>query len=268
MKAYFNYFKLRLITNLQYRAAALAGISTQLFFGMVFLMVYIALYESNTNVEVPMNLKSVITYLWLGQAFFAIIYPYIKDAELLSMIRNGNLAYELVRPQNFYFKYYIKMVCERLAAVILRCSPVLIVAFLLPEPYNLTLPVSFEAFILFILSMIFSCLLITSMSLLMHIITMFTLNADGVIGMYCMAAEVFTGLLVPVPFLPSFMIKIGKYLPFRFIGDFSYRVYSGDISTSEGRIMIIGSILWTVLTIGIGYLLTKLALKKAVIQGG
>ena len=268
MRAYFNYFKLRLITNLQYRAAALAGISTQLFFGMVFLMVYIALYESNTNTEVPMDLKSVITYLWLGQAFFAIIYPYIRDEELLNMIRNGNLAYELVRPQSFYLKYYIKMVCERMAAAMLRCSPVLIIAFLLPEPYNLTLPASFEAFILFVISILFSCLLITSMSLIMHLITMFTLNADGIIGIYSMVAEVFTGLLVPVPFLPAFMIKIGKYLPFRFIGDFSYRVYSGDISTSEGRMLIIGSILWTLLTIIIGYFLSKLALKKAVIQGG
>ena len=129
MKSYYNYFKLRLITNLQYRAAALAGISTQLFFGMVFLMVYIALYESNTNATVPMDLRGVITYLWLGQAFFGIVYPYLRDNELLSMINNGNLAYELIRPQSFYFKYYIKMLCERMAAVMLRCMPVIIVAF-------------------------------------------------------------------------------------------------------------------------------------------
>ena len=268
MKSYLNYFKLRLITNLQYRAAALAGISTQLFFGLVFLMVYIALYESNTNTEVPMNLQSVITYLWLGQAFFALIYPYIKDEELLNMIRNGNLAYELVRPQSFYLKYYIKMVCERLAAVMLRCLPVLLVAFLLPKPYSMTFPNSFEAFILFLVSIIFSCLLVTSMSLIMHIITMFTLNADGIIGIYSMTAEVFMGLLVPIPFLPKFMIEIGNFLPFRFIGDFSYRVYSGDITIPEGRMMLIGSILWTILTIIIGYFLSKQALKKAVIQGG
>ena len=44
MKSYLNFFKLRIITNLQYRAAALAGISTQLFFGFVYIMVYLALY--------------------------------------------------------------------------------------------------------------------------------------------------------------------------------------------------------------------------------
>ena len=41
MRAYLNYFKLRIITNLQYRAAALAGIGTQLFFGLTYIMLYI-----------------------------------------------------------------------------------------------------------------------------------------------------------------------------------------------------------------------------------
>ena len=109
MKAYFHYLKLRIITNIQYRAAALAGISTQIFFGFMYIMLYIALYESNTGVNAPMNLSGLITYLWLGQAFFSLTYPYIKEQELLDAITNGNLAYEIIRPQNFYFKYYIKM---------------------------------------------------------------------------------------------------------------------------------------------------------------
>ena len=82
MKAYLNYFKLRVITNLQYRTAAIAGILTQLFFGITYIMLYLAIYESNASVNAPMDLKSLITYVWLGQAFFAVIYPYLKDQEL------------------------------------------------------------------------------------------------------------------------------------------------------------------------------------------
>jgi ABC-2 type transport system permease protein len=65
MKSYLNLFKLRIITNFQYRAAALAGISTQLFFGFVYIMVYLALYESNKGVNPPMNLNTIVNYLWL-----------------------------------------------------------------------------------------------------------------------------------------------------------------------------------------------------------
>ena len=50
MKSYSSYFKLKFITGLQYRAAALAGIATQFFFGFVFISVYIACYESGNGV--------------------------------------------------------------------------------------------------------------------------------------------------------------------------------------------------------------------------
>ena len=35
MRAYVNYFRLRVITALQYRAAAISGFFTQLFFGFI-----------------------------------------------------------------------------------------------------------------------------------------------------------------------------------------------------------------------------------------
>lgn len=268
MKAYINFFKLRIITNLQYRVAALAGISTQLFFGITYMMLYLAIYESNSSASVPMDLESLITYVWLGQAFFAVIYPFLKDQELLGMIQNGNLAYELIRPQSFYLKFYIKMISERLASAALRCLPIIIVGFLLPKPYGLSLPASFENFILFVLSLFLSCLLVSALSMLVHIITLYTIDSRGVISAYSVVADVFMGGVIPVPFLPKFMIRIGEFLPFRFIGDFPYRVYSGNISVIEGRTLLLGSILWIIITMVFGFLLSNAALKKAVIQGG
>ena len=47
MLSYLKFFKLRFITNLQYRAAAIAGIATQIFFGFVFIFVYLSFYSSN-----------------------------------------------------------------------------------------------------------------------------------------------------------------------------------------------------------------------------
>ena len=38
MKSYLSYFKLKFITGLQYRSAALAGIFTQLFFGFIYIV--------------------------------------------------------------------------------------------------------------------------------------------------------------------------------------------------------------------------------------
>ena len=70
MKSYISYFKLKFKTGLQYRAAALAGISTQFFFGFVYVSIYIAFYESGSS-NLPMELSELVSYVWLGQSFFA-----------------------------------------------------------------------------------------------------------------------------------------------------------------------------------------------------
>ena len=69
MRAYVNYFRLRVITALQYRAAAISGFFTQLFFGFIYLMVYLAFYESNSSSSLPMNFQNLVNYLWISQAF-------------------------------------------------------------------------------------------------------------------------------------------------------------------------------------------------------
>lgn len=268
MKSYLNLFKLRIITEIQYRAAALAGISTQLFFGFMYIMFYIALYTSNKNITVPMNLKEIITYMWLGQAFFALRIPVLQDKELLNMIKDGNLAYEIIRPQNFYLKFYVKLYAHRLVATMLRFLPIIVIGLLLPEPYNLSLPSSTSNFIVFLILLILSSLLVTSMTLLVHLITMFTIDSRGVFSFYSVIGELFMGGIVPIPFLPKFLRIMANSLPFRFLSDSPYRIYMGNIPVSEGLGLIFLCILWIIITMAIGYIVSKIALRKAVIQGG
>lgn len=268
MKSYLNYFKLRFITNLQYRAAALAGISTQIFFGLVFIMVYLAFYDSNGSANYPMEWNNLVSYIWLNQAFYALVYPYEKDQELLEMIKNGNLAYELIRPQNFFSKFYIKMLAKKVVSTMLRCIPVIIVAFLLPEPIGLTLPITFSHFVLFIFSILTSCLLVSSLIITVHLITMFTLDSRGILSIYSVICEVFSGGTIPIPFFPDWLKSITYLLPFRYIADFPFRIYSGDISLNEGVYLLLQSLIWIIVIFIIGQIISKFALRKAVIQGG
>lgn len=268
MKSYLSYFKLRIITNLQYRADAWAGVSTQIFFGFMFIMVYLAFYESGTDSALPMNYQELVTYIWLQQAFFALIYPYEKDKELLDMIKNGNLAYELIRPQDFYFKWYIKFLSKKIVSTLLRMWPILLLGYILPYPYHLSLPISFMNLVIFIISLILSVLLISSINLLIHILTMYTIDDKGFITIYAAIAEVFMGGTIPLPFFPDWLLKIANLLPFRYIGDFPFRIYSGSISLYEGTHLLIGSFIWIIIIIALGYFISKITLRKAVMQGG
>ena len=73
MRQYISFFKLKFAVGLQYKAAALAGMSTQFFFGIIYVSVYIAFYQSDSS-NLPMPLNQLVSFLWLNQCFFALIF--------------------------------------------------------------------------------------------------------------------------------------------------------------------------------------------------
>ena len=100
MKAYRAILVSRFLTLLQYRAAAMAGVGTQLFFGLVRVMIYDGFYRSSSTPQ-PMTSEQVITYIWLGQAVLMLVMLDV-DREIAAMIRTGNVAYEMTRPLDLY----------------------------------------------------------------------------------------------------------------------------------------------------------------------
>ena len=65
MKKYISYFKLKVKNGLQYRAAALAGISTQIFFGFMYISIYVAFYNSGSKGKLPMPLNQLVSYKYI-----------------------------------------------------------------------------------------------------------------------------------------------------------------------------------------------------------
>lgn len=267
MKFYFSYFKLRFITSLQYRASALAGIITQIFFGLIFIMVYMAFYESNSS-GYPMQINELISYLWLNQIFFSLINMFYKDREIFDLIKTGNIAYELARPKKIYFMWFSKIIGQRLADVLLRCLPVILFAFILPEPFNLSLPSSFLNFVLFLITLFIGTLLMTSIITLFHIIALLTLSEKGITNLFVSIADILSGGTVPIPFFPLFMQKIANILPFRYVSDLSFRIYSANVSVVETLDGIIIQLLWFIILLVLGNIILNSSMKKVVVQGG
>ena len=267
MKSYFSYFKLKFISGLQYRFEALAGILAQFFFGITYISIYVAFYESG-GTNVPMSLGELVSYLWLEQAFFALIYSFYKDREIIKMIKNGNVSYELVRPKDLYFMWAFKIYGDKLSRTLMRVIPVMIGAALLPSPYNLNLHTTPELFILSLISLILASILVTLLALLFHIICLFTLDEKGIVNIFMVISDLLSGLVIPIPFFPKYFQNIVNFLPFRYVGDFPFRLYVGNISFNNGLIGIVIQIAWIVIIFTIGKLLMNKALKRAVIQGG
>lgn len=267
MKAYASIWRLRFINGMQYRAAALAGIATQLFFGFVFIMIFAAFYSNSTSPQ-PISLDDLITYVWLQQTFLAFIMLWFRDQELFDLITNGNIAYELCRPMDLYPHWYSKLLAQRFSSAILRCFPLLVIVFVIPEPYRMSLPASIGSFLLFLIALALGLFVVVSISMLIYISVFWTMSPIGSILMIAVAGEFLAGMVIPVPLMPSWLQPIVYALPFRWTVDFPFRVYSGHIPITEAAWGIVIQVIWLVALVIAGRALMKKALRAVVVQGG
>ena len=113
---------------LQYRAAAFAGLVTQCFWGAIRLMILAAFYAASTQAQ-PMSLPEVVAYIWLGQAFFGML-PWNIDEEFAQKVRDGSVAYDLLRPVDLYAFWYSHTLAYRTAPTTLRAIPLGLLAIL------------------------------------------------------------------------------------------------------------------------------------------
>jgi ABC-2 type transport system permease protein len=272
-KPYAGLFRMRFIAGMQYRAAAWAGVATQFFWGGIELLIYAAFYRSaalsaGTSAPVPLAFSQLADLIWLRQAFLALVMLWSQDTELLDLIVSGTAAYELCRPLSLYFFWFSRLMAARVSRTLLRCFPILFVAFLLPEPWAFHPPPTGEAAFLFFLSIFFAAFIVCALSMFIYLLTFITLTGYGSRLAVGVAGEFLMGALIPIPFMPEGLQRILSWLPFRYTADFPFRVYSGSICGGEALWGIGIQVFWIVLLVSGGVLGFRSILKGLVIQGG
>lgn len=267
MKAYISLFRIRFLSSIQYRAAALAGIATQYAWGFMLILSFRAFYRSNPG-GFSMEYSHLVSYIWLQQAFLYLFTSWIRDNEIMGAISNGNISYELARPISLYGKWYAQTAANRIARVVLRCFPVLIVAFILPESIRLTLPPDLFHAAGFLVSIILALGVTTAYGLIVYSLTMFTLSSYGLWVILVMAADFLSGQIIPLTFFPGAARKVAELLPFAAMQNMPLRIYTGNIAGTGIITGIAFQCFWLLALTLIGYFIMKKALTKVIVQGG
>lgn len=267
MKKYLSFFRLRFVMGLQYRVAALAGIVTQFFWGLMEIMIFRAFYRTDAS-AFPMTLSATSSYIWLQQAFLAFFTAWMMENEIFDSIVNGNIAYELCRPVSIYNMWFARSIANRLSRSVLRCFPILIVAAFIPYPYGIAAPASPISFALFLITLILGLMVMVSFCMLIYILTFFTVSPQGLRILFNSSVEFFSGALIPLPFFPEKIRSVMELLPFASMQNVPLRIYSGSMSHSEIEKAIVLQIFWLIVITLVGKILCKTAEKRVTVQGG
>lgn len=267
MKKYYYFFKLRFAAGLQYRMASVTALTTQLVWGLMECLAYRAIAEASGG-SLPMNYSSIVTYIWLKEALLVLFNTWAADNDLFAMISNGNIAYELCRPFSIYSMWFSRTAGARIAEAIMRCIPVMLCAFLMPETYRMTLPVNGAAFLLFLLTLILALGITVTFCMIVYMLCFFTISPQGWRMVLTGAVDFLSGNIIPLPFFPKKYLFLVEMSPFAYMQNVPFRIYSGDLAGAEIYPCILKQFFWLAVLMCMGVILWKKAEKRIIIQGG
>lgn len=261
MSAYAAVFAARFRVLLQYRAAALAGLGTQVFWGLVRVAIFTGFYAS-TTVAQPLAEHEVVTYLWLTQALLMLL-PWRPDPDVETLVRTGQVAAELVRPVDLYWFWYARALAQKTAPALLRCLPMVVLALAV---FGMGLPPDATAALAFAVSLVAAVLLSAAFTTLLSVSLLFTTSGKGVQMLSGSIVNLGSGALVPLALLPDAGRALVEALPFRGLMDTPFRLYLGHTDASLG--LVAHQLAWTLAVVLVGRALVALAVRRMEVQGG
>jgi ABC-2 type transport system permease protein len=263
VRSYLALLSAQFRTLLQYRAAALAGLFTQAFFGMVIIMVYEGFYSSSTTTP-PLTYAQVVTYTWLGQATLGLI-PWNVDPEIRSLIRSGGVAFELLRPLDLYKLWFTRCLARRSAPTLLRALPMLALAY---GSMGLQLPPTWACGLLWLAANLGALFLSAAFTTLLSTSLIWTVSGEGTNHLLICLIILCSGLQIPLPFYPAWLIPLLDLLPFRGLYDVPARLYLGHIPSSQALGVLAHQLLWTLALVALGRWVLARGLRRLEVQGG
>lgn len=268
MKSYLAYFKIKFLNEIQYKIAAIAGILTQFAWGGMYIMLYTVFLNQASNQT--MTISQMSTYIWLQQGLYMLYNLWSIDTEIIEQIKDGSISMELIKPVGLYKIWHAKTLGRKVALVTLRIVPLIIICNILPLGiYEFSLPVSLKAGILFLISLILSTLLVMAYIMIIYVAIIFAKSQKGIKMVFQLVAEFFSGIVIPIAFMPDKVVNILKFTPFYYMQNLPFNIYIG-YTTNEKEIYIslIMQILWIIILTIIGKTVLNKKIKKIEIQGG
>lgn len=249
--------------QMSYRAATLAGLATNLFFGFLRVAVMTALYGARPAVA-GMDLQAAITFTGLAQAVIAYLSIF-GWYDLMRSVNSGEVAADLLRPLS-YFRFWLAVDLGRaLVAFLLRGVTIMIGYHLF---FAITLPTTLAQWLALTLAFGFSWWLSFAWRFLVNLAAFWTPNALGVGRFAFGIAWVLSGFFMPLRFFPDWFQTLCHFTPFPSMVNTTIEIYLG-LLTGNALLWALGmQVFWLVVLTGACQVTLRAGVKKLVIQGG
>jgi len=245
-----------------YRGAALAGMLTNAFFGMLLSTVYRAAYADRADVA-GMSVQDAISALWLSQALISIGAGWVT-LDVQHAIRSGDIIIDLMRPWDVTGYWLCRGIGERLFLLISRGTSTYAIGVI---GFGAQVP-NMAQLLIFVPSVMLALILATIFGFIVNLTAFWTIDNTGVLMLANVTLGLFSGFLIPLPFLPAWLADIAAVLPFQGITNIPLQLMLGRISGTDIWSAYALQWSWILVLLTISRGLVGVATRRVVIQGG
>ena len=243
-----------------YRQAMLAGLTTNIVFGLLRTSVLVAVLAQRPVVA-GYDIATAVTYVWLGQGLLTVVLLW-GDTELSRRIRTGDVVIDLGRPWDLQTAMLAGDLGRAGYAVLMRLvPPVLFGALLFPFRW----PEHWWTPLLFAASTVLAIVASFGIRFLLNSAAFWLLDARGLLGLWSAASGVLTGLVLPLPWYPEWARAVLAWTPFPALFQSPIDVFLERGST----VWVLGhQLFWAVALLALGRLALRRGSRRLVVQGG
>ena len=263
MRLYYEIARRSFNRFLTYRAATLAGMATNGFFGLMRSYLFIGFYGSQGIVS-GWSQKDALTFVWLGQALLMPIFLF-GWFEIAQTIRSGDVISDLSKPFDYYNFWLARDAGRALYHLLFRGVPTFLIGAVL---FRLTLSPDPAHWLAFAVSLVLAVWISFGMRFLANIASFWLLDYRGAIMVLVFTTGLFSGLLVPLNYWPAGAESVVRLLPFAGMVQTPVDIILGK-STGVDLVAVLAlQAGWAVGLMLACRLLLAMAVRKVVVQGG
>lgn len=264
MRAFLALARTALRQQMQYRAAALAGVATQLAFGFLLASVYQAFYAGGAG-EADLTLAQAVSYVWLSQGTYRMM-PWSGLRDIDAMMRDGRIAFELARPRALFSMWYGRALSLRTSPLLINLPLLLVISLLLPGDFRLRLALPMLP--LGALSLLLGMLNSAAVTTLLTGTYFWTISGQGINRIAPMIGSFLAGNIIPLGLLPAALRQALRLLPFAAMLDAPLRILVGAADIRAALQAMALQILWLAALLALGRAVVQAGARKCMVQGG
>ncbi|MGH3566276.1 MAG: ABC transporter permease [Pseudonocardia sp.] len=248
------------LRHASYPQASLAGLTTNVVFGLIKVAVLVAVLAERGTVA-GYDVPTAVTYVWIGQGLLSVVLLW-GDNELSRRIRTGDVVIDLGRPWDLYPALLAGDLGRAGYAMGIRLiPPVLVGALFFPFRW----PERPLTWLLFAAAVLSAVVVSFGIRFLLNASAFWLLDARGVIGLWGVAGGVLSGLLLPLAWFPQWAQDVLWWTPFPALFQVPIDVF---IERGDPLALLAHQLGWTVVLLVVGRVVLARGSRRLVVQGG